>query len=76
MYKVNDKVVIKETGDTRIIKQVVFYQGTINNHVITKVIKEPMIEVDNENNDSFFYVVEINGIDYPVYEDGLSKYSE
>ena len=76
MYKVNDKVVIKETGEARIIKQVVFYQGTINNHVFTKVIKEPMNEVDNENNDSFFYVVEINGIDYPVYEDELSKCSE
>jgi hypothetical protein len=66
-------VVLKETGETRIIKQVVFYKGTKNDHVFTKIITKPTDEIDNENKNSFFYVVENNGIDYPVFEDELIK---
>jgi hypothetical protein len=74
MYQVNDKVVLMETGETGMVKQVVFYTGIKDkNHVITKVINERVNEIDNKDNDSFFYGVEINGAVFPIEEDEISK---
>ena len=76
MYQVNDKVVLNETGEAGLVKQVVFYTGIKDkNHVITKVINERVNEIDN-NNDSFFYGVEINGAVFPIEEDEISRWNE